>query len=71
MNNKFLPEDLREQIIEHLVGEMISNSFGDGLEKDYARDGFPKFRGYTNYTDEQLILELITGIGPDNSPTGT
>jgi hypothetical protein len=40
------------------VGDTVLGvMFGDGLERDYVRDGFPVFKGIANMTDDELLAE--------------
>lgn len=54
-----LTDEEREELREHVFDNLMSDMFGDGLEDDYVRYGFPpSFKGVNKMTDEELIDEL-------------
>lgn len=51
------PEE-RARAIENAKIQCLDHMFGDGQEEEYVMNGFPEFKGLTNMTDEELLIEL-------------
>ena len=54
--NYHLTPKEKDELIDLLVDNFVSNNFGDGFEEQYAVDGM-NFKGYSKYTNKELINE--------------
>lgn len=53
-----LSREERQALIEHLKVQLRDWMFGDNQEEEYVMSGFPLFKGLSNMTDMELLLEL-------------
>lgn len=53
-----LTKEERQALIEQLKIQLRDWMFGDGQEEEYVMSGFPEFKGLSNMTDMELLLEL-------------
>lgn len=60
-----LTEHEKEWAINYLIDQFVAANSGDGMEEDFALDGFPDHKGYNNYTDEELFAELEEHVGSE------
>lgn len=56
--DELLNEHERTELKKLLFDELMGSMFGDGLEDDYIRDGFPAFPGINHMSDAELLEEL-------------
>lgn len=59
-----LSEKTKNEVIDFLFDNLRHTMFGDGLEDDYLRDGV-EFKGLNNYSDQELIDEMLTFTGEE------
>jgi hypothetical protein len=59
-----LSDSTKNEIVEFLFDCMRHGMFGDGMEDDYIRNGM-SFKGLNNYTDEELVSEILRYTGED------
>lgn len=52
-----LTDEQRNKVKRYIFDSCMSCMFGDGLEADYIRDGFPAFKGIDHMTDDELLEE--------------
>ena len=55
----------RDALKSYIFDSCMSNMFGDGMEADYIRDGFPAFKGISHMTDEELLEEAGCQSDPE------
>ena len=60
-----LTDNQRTELKKYVFDCCMSNMFGDGMEDDYIRDGFPAFKGINHMTDDELIEEAGCQSDPE------
>jgi hypothetical protein len=60
-----LTDKQRTALKEYIFDACMSNMFGDGMEDDYIRDGFPVFKGINHMTDNELLEEAGCHSDPE------
>lgn len=60
-----LTDKQRLALQEYVFDCCMSNMFGDGMEADYIRDGFPAFKGISHMTDDELLEEAGCQSDPE------